>query len=68
MLEDILMLVSATTLILFSLQSFMTPNNRKSPSKMINALVLAFMGFFILYFWKTNVSLQMGGNKYMSTY
>lgn len=68
MLEDILLLVTATTLILFSLQSFMTPNNRKSPSKMLTALVLAFMSFFIFYFWQTNVSLPTGGNKYMTTY
>ncbi len=64
MIEDILLLVTAVTLILFSLQSFMTPNNRKSPSKMINALVLAFMGLFVFYFWQTNVSLQTGGSKY----
>lgn len=68
MIEDILLLVTAVTLILFSLQSFMTPNNRKSPSKMINALVLAFMGLFVFYFWQTNVSLQTGGSKYTATY
>jgi len=66
MIEDILLLVTAVTLILFSLQSFMTPDNRKSPSKMINALVLAFMGLFVFYFWQTNVSLQTGGSKYIA--
>lgn len=61
MTEDILLLVIGITMILVSLQSFLSPYRRQFANEMIKALTLMIMGFFILYYWQTNVTLPSGG-------
>jgi uncharacterized protein YjeT (DUF2065 family) len=67
MIEDILLLVIGLTLILVGLQAFLTPYRRRFANEMIKAATLMIMGFFVLYYWQTNVTLPVGGvgsNKY----
>lgn len=65
MIEDVLLLVIGLTLVLVGLEIFLTPNRRQFPNEMIRAATLCIMGFFILYYWQTNVSLPVGGsNRY----
>jgi hypothetical protein len=64
MLEDTLILVTGSTLVIFGLQAFMTPYRRKFANEMIKAATLMIMGLFLLYYWQVNVSLGTSGNTY----
>lgn len=59
---DILLFVIGLTLVLFGLQIFMTPNRRKFANEMTKAATLVIMGFFVLYYWQTNLNLPVGGS------
>lgn len=62
MIEDVLILTVAVTMILFGLQAFLTPYRRKFANEMIKAATLMIMGFFLMYYWQVNVSLGTGGS------
>ena len=62
MIEDVLILTVAVTLILFGLQAFLTPYRRKFANEMIKAATLMIMGFFLMHYWLSNISLGTGGS------
>jgi len=66
MIEDTLILVTALTMILFGLQSFLSSDRRKFANEMIKAATLMIMGLFLMYYWQVNVSLGTGSSTYVS--
>jgi hypothetical protein len=61
MLAPGLILVTALTLLIFGLQSFLTAYRRKFANEMIKAATLMVMGLFLIYFWTTISGIQASG-------
>jgi hypothetical protein len=61
MLVDILLLIVGLTMIIFGMQTFLTPNRRKFANEMIRATTMVVMGMFVVYFWASLLSATSSG-------
>ena len=65
MANAVLLATLGLALILFSIQEFLDPNKRKYASWIIRALIMGFMGMYLIYLYQemsgSNVMGGMGG-------
>jgi hypothetical protein len=61
MANAVLLATLGLALILFSIQEFLDPAKRKVASRVIRALIMGFMGLYLIYLYQ-----EMGGANVMS--
>jgi hypothetical protein len=69
MANAVLLATLGLALILFSVQEFLDPNKRKYASWIIRALIMGFMGLYLVYLYQEmSGSNTMGGGMGASAY